>query len=208
MKKTILGAVLATMVFTVSITSAFAGQWKKDNGAWYYYHSDGRMATNEWAGNYYLGSDGAMLSNTTTPDGYKVDANGAWINENFVPEYKSLINTYGSSKFKLSSATFKKEDLIDHGTYYEIKNQDLLYSPSGEFATDEGDITIPYHGSIYFKKNVPVTEYDGVHVKTVTEALDNPADNAYISYSGEYIWCLDNADSDGFFTFIYEGGIG
>lgn len=28
---------------------------------------------------YYLGQDGVMLTNTTTPDGYKVGADGAWI---------------------------------------------------------------------------------------------------------------------------------
>ena len=28
---------------------------------------------------FYLGSDGAMLMNTTTPDGFKLGANGAWI---------------------------------------------------------------------------------------------------------------------------------
>ena len=28
---------------------------------------------------YYFGSDGYMLSNTTTPDGYYVGADGAWI---------------------------------------------------------------------------------------------------------------------------------
>ena len=28
---------------------------------------------------YYQGADGAMLADTTTPDGYSVDATGAWI---------------------------------------------------------------------------------------------------------------------------------
>lgn len=28
---------------------------------------------------YYLGSSGAMLTNTTTPDGYHVDSEGRWI---------------------------------------------------------------------------------------------------------------------------------
>ena len=28
---------------------------------------------------YYCGSDGAMLVNTYTPDGFYVDANGVWV---------------------------------------------------------------------------------------------------------------------------------
>ncbi len=28
---------------------------------------------------YYMGSDGYMLTNTTTPDGYKVNASGVWV---------------------------------------------------------------------------------------------------------------------------------
>ena len=28
---------------------------------------------------YYLGPDGVMLTNTTTPDGYRVGADGVWI---------------------------------------------------------------------------------------------------------------------------------
>ena len=28
---------------------------------------------------YYVGSDGVMLTNARTPDGYYVDANGVWV---------------------------------------------------------------------------------------------------------------------------------
>jgi D-alanyl-D-alanine carboxypeptidase len=34
----------------------------------------------EWKGEYYyVGTDGVMLTSTTTPDGYKVDASGKWV---------------------------------------------------------------------------------------------------------------------------------
>ena len=53
------------------------------NGAWYCFDSVGYMRTgwiqsgNAW---YYCDtSSGAMLTNTRTPDGYYVDANGVWI---------------------------------------------------------------------------------------------------------------------------------
>lgn len=91
--------VSTALTVAMSLT-AFAGQWKSDNkgywyqnndnsypilswqeidGKWYYFNAEGYMATGQWVGNYYVGSDGAMLINTTTPDGYKVGADGAWI---------------------------------------------------------------------------------------------------------------------------------
>lgn len=67
--------------------------WLYQNNNWYYLHTQydntrGRMYTgwHEIDGKWYYfntasdkGTLGAMLANTTTPDGYQVDANGAWI---------------------------------------------------------------------------------------------------------------------------------
>ena len=56
--------------------------WLKDNGSWYYLDSLGAMKTGwmkvsgKW---YYAYSSGALAINTTTPDGYRVNANGEWI---------------------------------------------------------------------------------------------------------------------------------
>lgn len=55
--------------------------WIQATGQWYYTDANGARVTgwqfinNYW---YYFGQDGIMLANTTTPDGYHVDANGAW----------------------------------------------------------------------------------------------------------------------------------
>lgn len=58
--------------------------WRQVEGKWYYLRSNGAVAKNYWAAGqdgtwYYLGSDGSMLTSTTTPDGYRVGADGAWI---------------------------------------------------------------------------------------------------------------------------------
>jgi hypothetical protein len=56
--------------------------WYNDNGTWYFLKSSGAMATG-WVQDggawYYLNASGAMLANTTTPDGYFVGADGAWV---------------------------------------------------------------------------------------------------------------------------------
>ena len=58
-----------------------ASDWLYDNGSWYYLKDSGSMATG-WVKDsgswYYLASSGKMLHNTYTPDGYYVDASGAW----------------------------------------------------------------------------------------------------------------------------------
>ena len=64
---------------------AMASGWlqpDKSTGTWYYCDPSGAMKTG-WihldSGWYYLNSSGEMLADTTTPDGYYVDANGVWI---------------------------------------------------------------------------------------------------------------------------------
>ena len=55
--------------------------WVKDGG-WYYLDGSGAMKTGwmkvsgKW---YYAYSSGALAINTTTPDGYRVNANGEWV---------------------------------------------------------------------------------------------------------------------------------
>ena len=56
--------------------------WVKDNGSWYYLDKSGAMTTGwftvsgKW---YYAYNSGALAVNTTTSDGYKVNANGEWV---------------------------------------------------------------------------------------------------------------------------------
>lgn len=56
--------------------------WLKDSDNWYYLQDSGAMKTGwmkvsgKW---YYAYSSGALAINTTTPDGYRVNANGEWI---------------------------------------------------------------------------------------------------------------------------------
>lgn len=59
--------------------------WKQDGNGWWYQNADGSYPVNQWkeidGKQYYFGGDGYMLTNTTTPDGYNVGSDGAWIQE-------------------------------------------------------------------------------------------------------------------------------
>lgn len=59
--------------------------WRQDSaGNWFYLMDWGGMQMGSWLFYnglwYYLGSDGKMLVNTTTPDGYQVNGDGVWVN--------------------------------------------------------------------------------------------------------------------------------
>lgn len=72
----------------LSASAAFGGTWQNDGGRWWYDNGDGTYAVNGWQwidGNgdgaaecYYFDESGYCLTDTITPDGYTVDANGAW----------------------------------------------------------------------------------------------------------------------------------
>ena len=76
-----------TLTIGTSMTSLAAG-WQQNTSGWRYQNNDNSYATNGWQwidGNndgvaecYYFDANGYMLANTTTPDGYTVDGNGAW----------------------------------------------------------------------------------------------------------------------------------
>ena len=71
---------------TSETQTAVSEGWKKDDQGWWYQNADGSYPTNAWkeidGRHYYFGADGYMLHDTTTPDGYQVGADGAWIQTN------------------------------------------------------------------------------------------------------------------------------
>ena len=83
---TIVGTAFLTLGITVT---ALAGVWKQDDIGWWYQEGDGSYPVDTWKwidGNndgveecYYFDSTGYLLTSITTPDGYQVNENGAWI---------------------------------------------------------------------------------------------------------------------------------
>ena len=69
-----------------------------DDGSLYYVNADGQMVENQWINiggtYYYAGNGGAILKNTTTPDGYYVDANGVWDQRQADIQYEAMLILY------------------------------------------------------------------------------------------------------------------
>ena len=88
MKKKIMTlALTAAMAASMGMT-AFAGQWVQNTTGWWWQEDNGSYPVSQWKwldGNkdgiyecYAFDSNGYMYANTTTPDGYTVNADGAW----------------------------------------------------------------------------------------------------------------------------------
>ena len=75
--------VLATpiAVNTVAGTEAYAAQgWVQSGSSWYFYNNQGNAVRNAWQGNYWLGADGRMATDTWVDGGrYYVGSNGLWV---------------------------------------------------------------------------------------------------------------------------------
>lgn len=93
MKKKILGAILVLLGTSMAFP-AYAAGWQKDPSGWRWQRDDGTFVTNGWewldgnqdhiAERYYFDKYGYILRNTETPDGFKVTADGSWIQDGVV----------------------------------------------------------------------------------------------------------------------------
>ena len=82
-----LGLSLLTVLATPIAVNAVASNdvqaaqgWVKSGNTWYFYNQNGTLVRNAWAGNYWLGSDGRMVTNRYVDGGrYYVGNDGAWV---------------------------------------------------------------------------------------------------------------------------------
>ena len=79
--------------------------WQKESGSWYYY-KNGSVVRNAWAGNYWLGADGRMVTNSWVDNNrYYVGNNGAWVKgeDRTASKSENATNTSYSGYYKVTS---------------------------------------------------------------------------------------------------------
>jgi len=74
-------------------------QWKQVWDNWYYFGEDGNSKQNTWFQDsdgkwYYFNEWSTMLTDTTTPDGYYVGADGVWKGDSTKQSVPNWIGTY------------------------------------------------------------------------------------------------------------------
>ena len=136
MKKTfrIWGLALCAIALSAVLPAgfrAYAGEWRQDETGFWYQEDDGSYPINSWKwidGNgdgiaecYFFDRSGYLAVNTTTPDGYTVDENGAWILDGVVQtrsaeEAASLPETAGGSGPSRVTAPAEDQDQTDSQT--------------------------------------------------------------------------------------------
>lgn len=117
-KKAVTGMV--SVVITVLISSgmtALAGEWRMQEGKWRYENTDGTRMHDGWQwidGNgdgvaecYYFDGSGYLLVSATTPDGYTVNQDGAWVSGGVV-QVKNVAGAPVMTEVKLEDVPDKE----------------------------------------------------------------------------------------------------
>lgn len=120
--------IAAAMTIGSTMTSMAAG-WQQDSTGWWYgtntdnstWHSNGW----QWIdGNgdgvsecYYFDANGYMLANTTTPDGYQVGADGAWL-------VNGVVQTQGVQNTQMQNTDAPSSEEIINYLWHDTKGRD------------------------------------------------------------------------------------
>lgn len=173
LKKVLCIAGVSGLIASNAMT-AFAGTWQKgaapNENRWWYDNGNGTYANNGWQwidGNndgvaecYYFDNAGWMLANTTTPDGYSVNENGAWV-ENGVVVTKTTETSGIETPVENTSTDTVSADV--NGTYNFVG-----FMENGAFVADDGN-TEAVFGELYAtvtvidEQTIQVTNGSGVY---------------------------------------------
>lgn len=111
-------------------STALAGTWQSDSTGWWYQNDDGTYPENtrQWidgngdgiSENYYFDADGYCLTNTTTPDGSTVNANGALTVNGIVQTQVTPAKPLSHSQLKQKRRPFPSQ--LPYGYQQQEKN--------------------------------------------------------------------------------------
>ena len=108
--------VMASSAFGAGSLTAYAGQWKQDVTEWWYQFDSGTYPVSGWqwidGECYYFDENGYTLNNTRTPEGYVVDATGAWNRDDSVDApYSNSTHKYINEELTLPYTGISTEDI-------------------------------------------------------------------------------------------------
>lgn len=147
--KKIMSAAIATAALTITATmTALAGSWGQQNGSWVYLNDAGQLQTGwVWidgnqdgiAESYYFDLNGCLSTDTTTPDGYTVNSDGAWVQDGSVqkkviplsdPNALGRFGTVAGSSDMLSDSYLVAGSAYEDGKNY-MHSQESLQQVTG-----------------------------------------------------------------------------
>lgn len=97
-----------------------ANGWQQIDGKWYFFDGQGMMKTNAWIGNYWVGADGSMQTDTLAPGGYWLDGSGLASEEKriygdclFVPTSYQVIGDKIMIRGDIGDTGYASQEYID-----------------------------------------------------------------------------------------------
>ena len=106
--------------------------WLPVNNNWYFFKNSGCMITSNWAGSYYMDSEGKMKTNAFTPDGYYCGADGVYVRN-------AWIKYNGNYYYVNANGLMKKNAWV--GSYYVGADGVMktnTFTPDGYYVGSDG----------------------------------------------------------------------
>ena len=139
--------------------------WVQSGNAWYYYNN-GSLVVNKWAGNYWLGADGRMATNSWVDNNrYYVGTDGAWVKDAKRPEEKKqgwvkeantwyyyntdgtlARNKWAGNYWLGADGRMATNSWVDNGRYYVGSNGAWVKDASRDKNTKRAIFLDPGHG--------------------------------------------------------------
>ena len=207
-------AVLATPFAVNEVVSndAYAAQgWVQSGSSWYFLNSQGSVVRNVWQGNYWLGADGRMATNSWVDGGrYYVGSDGAWVRGAqkpaetkkqgwvqsgsswyYISSEGSLVRNAWIGNYWLGSdGKMATNAWVDNGRYYVGSNGAWVKDASKDKNTKRSIFLDPGHGG-----SDPGAISGGVREKDLTLSVYNKVSSKLASL-GYTVLTSRNVDKD------------
>lgn len=177
MKKKLLTLIAGGIMAAAMSFTAFAGGWQQDQTGWWYQNDDGTYLTGGWnwvdGKCYYFTAEGYCLTGTTTPDGYTVDASGAWIVDGVVQTQgtSGAVSDAGSGQAAGEAYTVNGLTFTPPAGFY--KDNDISDSSSLYFYNDNLDGVIGV-----MSEDIPEAAQYGTLLEMYSETILDAAMNS------------------------------
>lgn len=214
MRRLLKVAAVTLAITTLSAGAAFASGWQKDDKGWWYGTNADNSAwhANGWQwvdGNgdgvaecYYFDVNGYCLMNTTTPDGYKVDSNGAWLVNGAVKT-----KVVGSSASGSSNSSGQTSSMAD-GTYRVAFKQSDIQKKGEQYALTFTTYTERTFSKSYVMGLKKGDTIEDIEIYTISRHGDSIWINSTSMSGGISCWFDKVQGSNDLYKFYIEDGYG
>ena len=223
--KRVAALVLAASMVLGSAMTSMAASWQQNATGWWWQNDDGSWPANTWQwldGNgdgvaecYYFDSNGYMAANTTTPDGYQVNADGAWVVNGAVQTQTTqpaqTTNTDVMTGYNADGISNAAIDILNHTQAENAKYGEIqTYEGNGSFGPlvrvwyNNGLIAEYYTSGAAYHNGLP----DRVYTETpnnIIRGIDNSISNAEQAESNLENNGFANTYNDGINTWTVKG---